>query len=434
MPASKGLTDTQIKNAKPGQKPFKLYDRDRLYLLVGTSGSKRWYWGYRSGDKDMTASLGKYPEIGLADARAARAQAAKAADQGQHPKPAKGADPLAPAQLIAGAPAPADLATDQGSLWALADEWLNKKTPGWGAGHAQKVRALLERYIRNSPLGAQQASEVTTGDLYALVTSVAVRADRQLVAGERKAEAPHNAIIVRRAVDAVFRLAIMKGLVKSNPMADLRAAEVIEKPAVRHNAKLGDNGLKALLAAVDAYGGQRLTKLAIELLMLTATRTIELRGADWQEIDFDNRVWNIPAQRMKRRIAHAVPLSSQALAVLEKLRIITSGKGWLFPNNRRPHDFMASTTINTALSNMGFGGENGNWFRAHGCRGTFSTWAYSKGHRTEAVEQQLAHLEPDETKRAYLQAEFWPERRQIMNEWGDYLQSLKAANDGANTA
>jgi len=434
MPASKGLTDTQVRNAKPGDKPRKLYDRDRLYVLVGTSGSKRWYWAYRLGDRDLTVSLGEYPETSLKDARDRQGEAAKLVANGHQPNGVKNAPPTVQS-IAAGAPA-VDGDTVPGSLWAVSKEWLAKKTPGWGEGHAHKVSALLERYVDQGPMRNLPVSKIETGDLYALITSVACRKDRSLVEGERKSEAPHNAIIVRRALDAVFRLAIMKGLIKSNPMADLRASEVIEKPATRHNTKLGDKGISELYTAVDAYGGQRLTKLAIELLMLTALRTVEVRGADWQEIDWKNRVWNVPASRMKRRIAHSVPLSIQALAVLEKLRIITGGKGWLFPNQRRPVDYMATTTINAALSNMGFGGENGNWFRAHGCRGSFYSWGQRNKFQGEALDQQLAHLEPDPVKRAYLEEQFWPERVKIMDEWGAYIDGLKNSNSSqyANAA
>ncbi|SAL55683.1 phage integrase family protein [Caballeronia udeis] len=426
MPKTKVLTDVQVKNAKPKAKPYKLSDMKRLYLLVGTSGSKRWYWAYRNGDRDCTFPLGEYPAVSLDHARDLRSAAAKEVDQGKPPtpvkvkqaKPAPATNNGAPASTPVDAPVP-------GSLWAVADEWLAKKTPNWGAGHAAKVRAMLERYVRDNPIGARPIGVVETGDLYALVTGVAVRSSVNKDAGERKAVAPHSAIILRRALDGVFRLAKMKGLIKFNPVADLRASDVVEKPAPKSNKALDSAGLVALHAAVGAYGGQMLTKLAIELLMLTALRTVEVRAADWQEIDFTNKVWNVPASRMKKRIEHAVPLSAQALAVLEKLKVLTGGKGWLFPNSRRPADYMASTTVNAALSYMGFGGDTGNWFRAHGCRGSFSTWAYGAGYRGEAIEQQLAHLEKDATKRAYLQAKFWPERVQIMDAWGAYLHGLK---------
>jgi integrase len=417
MPVTKGLTDAQIKNAKPGPKPRKLYDRDRLYLLVGVSGSKRWYWAYRMGDKDATYSIGLYPDVGLVDARKARDKAAESVARGESPggvKPAQSAQATASLSLTPGS-----------SLWAVSEEWLIKKTPNWGKAYADKVRALMERYIRDGKLGKTDVSEIETGQLYELVTSVAIRTGRDLVEGERKATAPHNAVLLRRCLDAVFRLAKIKSLIKSNPMADLRASDVIEKPKTRHNTKLDDNGLIELHTALTAYRGQRSTKLAIELLMLTALRTVEVRGADWKEIDFAGQKWNIPASRMKRRIAHSIPLSNQAISVLEKLKIITGGKGWIFPNQRRPDDFMATTTINAALGYMGFSGEKGNWFRAHGARGSFSSWAYKNGYRTEAIEQQLAHLERDETKRAYLESEFMKERIEIMGAWGNYLDSLK---------
>ena len=447
MPATKVLTDAKVRNAKPKTKPYRLYDQDRMFVNVSVAGTKRWYWAYRLAGEDKTLSLGQYPDVSLDAARDACRAAKKRVKEGLSPKAMEFEDPntqsiaqhpptSAPAISKHAAPVLTPKAGNN-SLWVVADEWLQKKNDDWEKGHADKVRALLERYVRDGALGKLPVKDVQTGDLYELVNGVAVRADRPLISGERKAKAPHSAIILRRALDAVFRLAIMKGLIKTNPMADLRASEVIVKPKVKHNAKLGDKGVIELYTALDSYGGQIQTKCAIELLMLTALRTIEVRGADWSEIDWQAKEWVVPAFRMKRRIEHSVPLSAQALSVLEKLKVVTGGKGWIFANARTKGTYMASTTINAALSYMGFGGETGNWFRAHGCRGSFSSWAYKQGYQGEAIEQQLAHLEPDPTKRAYLDEKFKDERIKIMNAWADYLDEqheVAKAQLNVNTA
>lgn len=411
MTTAKGLTEAVLKNAKPRAKAYKLYDRDRLYALVSVAGTKRWYWSYRLGDKDVSLPLGRFPDVGIKEARERRAEAAKLVDAGVHPQAYKEAA-IAVKQ-----------AEQANTLWPVAEEWLEKKSPGWGASYVTKMTNLLERYVRDG-LGARPIAEIQTGDIYALITRVAVRKKADKGIGERTKSAAHNAVILRRALDSVFRLAIMSGRAAVNPVSMLRASDVIEKPVPRHNKALDGKGLGDLYAAVGGYGGARLTRLAIELLMVTGLRTAELRGADWKEIDWEARVWDVPASRMKRRIEHSIPLSTQALTLLAELKLMTGGKGWMFPNMRRPETFMASTTINNALTNMGFKGAS--WFRAHGCRGSLSTWAYETcAYRSEAIEQQLSHLERDAVKRAYSRAQYWPERVKMMQAWGDYLSGIK---------
>lgn len=182
--------------------------------------------------------------------------------------------------------------------------------------------------------------------------------------------------------------------------------------------------LKRVLDAFTVVGTP-LTRQAMRLLLLTSVRTAELRGATWKEIDFNTATWIIPIERMKMRRPHIVPLSAQAVQVLEQIQKITGTKAaddHLFPNVKDKSRPMAATTINAALIRAGFNNER--LFRAHGARGTFSTWAHEQGFAPLAVERQLAHVEKNRASRAYNKAELLPERRKMMQDWGDYLQSV----------
>ncbi|MEX3786510.1 tyrosine-type recombinase/integrase [Paraburkholderia sp. BR14374] len=195
-------------------------------------------------------------------------------------------------------------------------------------------------------------------------------------------------------------------------------------PPTRHNRALKADELRHLLVAA-AVTGTPLTRLAMLLLLLTSVRTAELRGSTWKEIDLESAIWTIPGERMKMRHPHVVPLSTQAIEILKEVREITRAKSvddYLFPNVRDSSRPMASTTINAVLIRAGFNHER--LFRAHGARGTFSTWAYEQGFTPLAVERQLAHVETNRVSRAYNKAEFLPERQRMMQDWGDYLQDI----------
>ncbi|MGA3249152.1 MAG: Arm DNA-binding domain-containing protein, partial [Paraburkholderia sp.] len=184
MATAKGLTDAALKNTKPRAKPFKIYDRDRLYALVSVAGTKRWYWSYRLGGKDVAVPLGRYPDVSIKEARALRDEAAKLVEKGEHPKAHKEA---VIAQMKA---------EQANTLWPVVEEWLAKMKPTWGAHHAAKVEALLVRYLKTG-LGERPIAEVQTGDVYALISGVAVRKRINTDAGERRPQAPHNAVMLR---------------------------------------------------------------------------------------------------------------------------------------------------------------------------------------------------------------------------------------------
>ncbi|MGF6261082.1 integrase [Paraburkholderia youngii] len=405
------LTYPLLQNAKPQSKPYKLRDRDSMYLRVSVSGSKVWKFDYRLDGKDCSYTLGRFPDLSIADARQLRNAAAKLVASGIHPK---AYEKQLQQQTVA---------HQKNTLWPVCEEWLNDNRGNWTAYYHGQATRFLTRYVKNSQFGAMPIRDITVTHMYDLLQSIAKR--KALAGDERKAEgAPHIAIRLRQHLDAVFRRAIISGRVDSNPVAALKPSDVVTLPPTRHNRALGADELKNVLAAFSVTGTQ-LTRLAMRLLLLTSVRTVELRGATWREFDLESAIWAIPGGRMKMERAHVVPLSAQAIETLEKIKKISQPKSaddYLFPNVRDKSRPMAATTINAALVRAGFNHER--LFRAHGARGTFSTWAHEQGFAPLAIERQLAHVERNRVSRAYNKAEFLPERQKMMQAWGNYLENL----------
>lgn len=419
MKAAKTLTHSAILGAKPKDKPYKLSDTDRLYVLVSVAGKRYWKWNYRLDGKDCTYTIGTFPTVGLAEARERRMAAEKLVKQGIHP-----ADHEEDQRLKAKAEKAA-------TFWSVAEEWINANKIKWSPYYVTQVETFMQRYVRDTAFGKRPIRQITTGELYELVKGVAQRTERKGM--ERKATgAPTLAILIRQWCGAVFRLAIVSGRADRNPVADLKANDVIVRPKVKNNRALSVQELRDFLKALQGFTGQRTTGIAIELLMLTFVRTTELRAATWGEFDLENAVWTIPAERMKIKDAgdHVVPLASQAVALLKELRGVAgtpkSGPLWLFPNYRRESDCMTATTINRALERMGFNGKGSIGFSGHGFRGTASTLLHETGYRPEVIEVQLAHQERNQVKAVYNKAKYLAERTTMMQQWADYIDSLKA--------
>ena len=419
MKATKVLTHSAISGAKPTEKPYKLSDTDRLYVLVTVSGKKYWKWNYRLDGQDSTYTFGTFPDIGLSDARERRIAAEKLVQKGIHP-----AENDEDQRLKAKAEKAA-------TFWSVAEEWIAANKINWSPYYTKQVETYMQRYVRDTAFGKRPIRQMTTGEVYELVTGVAKRS--VLKDEERKATgAPTLAILLRQWCSAVFRLAVVSGRAERNPVADLKASDVIVRPKVKNNRALSVPELRDFLKALKNFSGQRTTSIAIEMLMLTFVRTAELRAATWNEFDLDKAVWTIPASRMKIKNAgdHVVPLSAQVLNLLKELREFVgtpnSGPLWLFPNYRRDDACMTSTAINRALERMGFNGKNTIGFSGHGFRGTASTLLHERGYRSEVIEAQLAHTERNAVKAAYNKAKYIAERTTMMQQWADYLEALKA--------
>ncbi len=229
------------------------------------------------------------------------------------------------------------------------------------------------------------------------------------------------ALLVRQWSSAVFRYAVATLRADADPAAALKGA--IHRPRVQHHKPLAREQIGEFSQALEQYGGYRTTVIALRLMLLTFVRTVELRKAEWIEFDLDRAEWRIPAERMKMRESHIVPLSAQAVELLRELSSLTGGRRLLFPNYRKPNECMTATTLNRALERMGFNGKDSIGFSAHGFRATASTMLNEMGYRSDVIERQLAHAERNKVRASYNQAEYLEERRQMMQAWADDIDA-----------
>ena len=391
------LTDTAIRKAKPGAKPVKLADGGGLYLLLRPDGARWWRWDYRRPvtGKRNTLSLGTYPETGLADARARHAEARKALAAGIDPGEQRKAEKAA------------GLERAGNSFEVVAREWLAKQT--WVAGYRDKVDAWMVNDVFPY-IGGKPVAEVTAPDF--------LRVARRIE--ERGAiESAHR---ILQNCGQVMRYAIATGRADRNPVADLKGA--LTTAEGRHHAAITDPlALGGLLRAIEGYYGDPVTRAALKLSGLLFVRPGELRHAEWEEIDLDKAEWNIPADKMKMRQPHLVPLCDQAVAILRELHPLTGRGQYVFPGARSPRRPMSNNAINAALRRMGYDTDT---MTAHGFRATARTLLDEVlGFRPDYIEHQLAHAVRDPNGRAYNRTAHLAERRKMMQGWADYLHNLR---------
>lgn len=387
------LSDTAIRKAKPKEKPFKLTDGGGLFLLVQPSGSKWWRYKYRFGGKEKLLALGSYPETGLLNARKRHLQAREDLAAGKDPGEAKRS-----AKRHASIKA-------QNNFESIAREWLEKSSNKWSPNYADDVKKRLENHIFRK-LGHRPLADIATTDILDVL---------------RVIEASGALHMARRMIQIcaqVYRYAIVTGRTDRNPVTDLRGA--LKAPVRTHHSYLKADELPEFLQKLEAYDGYLETKLALKLLLLTFVRTVELRGSKWTEIDFDKAEWRIPAERMKMKELHIVPLSRQAVAVLLELQKHTGNREHLFPNQQNPISFMSENTMLFALYRMGYHSRT----TGHGFRSTASTILNENGFMPDVIERQLAHGERNKVRAAYNHAQYLPERKKMMQWWADYLDGV----------
>jgi integrase len=389
------LTDTAIRNAKIQNKQYKLTDEKGMYLLVNKAG-KYFRLDYRFAGKRKTLALGVYPDVKLFKAREKRDDARKLI--------ANGIDP----GQVRKVQKSIKIEQTENSFEAIAREWHGKYSSNWADSHAQKLIRRLELYIFPW-LGSRPIAEITPPELLAVLRRV-----------ESKGilETAHRA---HQNCGQVFRYAIATGRAERDPSADLRGA----LPPVKHGRmatitepkKIGE-----LLRATDGYEGTPVAKCALRLAPLVFVRPGELRHAEWEEIDLDNAEWRIPAEKMKMKDPHIVPLSKQAVEVLSEIQPITGQGRYVFPSIRTNSRPMSENTVLAALRRMGYAKEE---MSGHGFRAMASTVLHELGWPSDIIERQLAHAERNSIKAAYNHAQHLPERRRMMQVWADYLDSLK---------
>lgn len=387
------LTDKAARAAKGREKPYKRADGGGLYLLITPDDRRYWRLKYRLAGKEKVFSIGVYPEVSIAEARIARDEARALIKSGRDPVVAKKQERLA-AELSAA-----------NTFHAVALEWVEQNRNRWTPGHADRVLDSLKADIFPH-LGERPISEIAAPELLAVLRKV------------EKRGALETAQRLLQRCGAVFRYAIVTHRANRNPAIDIRGS--IRQPKRKNYAALSAADLPEYLRKLEAYDGQPLTKLALKLLALTFVRSGELRGAEWSEIDFDKAEWRIPAERMKMRAAHIVPLSRQALAVLEELKTLTGNGKLLFPGQSKADKPMSENTMLYALYRMGYHSRA----TGHGFRATASTILNEQSWRADAIERQLAHAERNKVRAAYHRSEYLPDRRKMMQAWADYLDAL----------
>jgi integrase len=392
------LTDTAIKKAKPKATAYKIADGGGLYLLVAPNGSKLWRYKYRIGGKEFTFAIGPYSEVSLATAREVHTNSRKLVSQSIHPLHHRKAEEL-------------KKTTDAANTFkAIASEWIVKNKGRWTPYYLRQVERFMASDVYPS-IGALPIKQVTAAHLLTILKKVEGRGAETV------------AINIRQWCSQAFRHAVANLQVDADPTAALKGA--VARPKVKHNTPLSAKEIPAFMTALGKFGGYRTTAIAVELLLLTFVRTVELRKATWSEFDLEAALWRIPAERMKMKTEHLVPLSSQAVALVKELHEWTGSRNYLFPNYRTPKDCMTATTVNRALERMGYRGK----FSAHGFRSTASTLLHELGYRPEVIERQLAHAERNKVKAAYNHAEYLKERKTMMQQWASYIVSLCGGAD-----
>lgn len=384
------LTDAAVRNAKPREKPYKIFDAGGLFLWIQPSGGKWWRYKYRFAGKEKLLALGSYPDVSLADARERHTEARKVLANGNDPAEVK-KDAKRQALL-----------NSVTTFEALAREWCESRKHKWVTSYGEAMLTRLESHVFPK-IGSRPIADITAPELLAVLRIV---------------ESTGALDLAQRLLQAsgqIFRYAIATGRAERNPAVDLRGA--LKPPVRKHQAYLKADELPEYLQKLDAYDGSLQTKLALKFLLLTFVRTGELRGAEWKEFNLDEAVWRIPAERMKMRSPHIVPLSRQAVDVLRKLHPLTGQWRFVFPNQHKPSGCMSENTMLFGLYRMGYHSKA----TGHGFRSTASTILNEHGFAPDVIERQLAHVERNQVRAAYNHAQYLPERREMMQWWADFL-------------
>lgn len=384
------LNDMQIRRAKPETKAYTLGDGQGLSLLIEPNGSKSWRFRYRFAGKPKMISLGVYPTITLADARSRRDDARKLVAEGKNPSEVRKEQKIA-------------LQTESESAFEkIATEWHQMKSAKWSEGYASDIMEAFQNdifpYVGTRPVG-----EIKPLELLNVLRKIEKRGALEKM---RK---------VRQRCSEVFRYAIATGRAEFNPAADLSSALEVHQSS--HFPFLKADEIPDFLRALDSYTGSRLVQIATKLLMITGVRTIELRAALWLEFDLDNAIWEIPAERMKMRRPHLVPLSTQALDLLNEIKIMTGNYRYVFPGRNDPNKSMSEASINQLIKRIGYGGK----VTGHGFRHSLSTILHEQGYESVWIEMQLAHVDKNNIRGTYNHALYLSQRNIMMQWYSNYI-------------
>ena len=403
------LNDRQIKNAKPAEKPFKLNDGKGLYLYINTSGGKLWRFDFSHNSKRKTLSIGKYPTISLVEARQAAENARRLLVSGQDPSEAKQQEKRE------------RQAAALNTFESIARRWHTDNLHRWKENHAARVLRYFETDVF-PVIGAMSIQEIRVSDIKAVIDGVMARGVN------------NTAEKIREWTGAIFDYAVMLEIVETNPAYSLRkyipSKQTDHRPALPRE-ELTEFFHRLILAEIEPQN-----RIALILNMLTFLRSTELRGGQWNEIDFDAAMWTVPAQRMKHektapKPPHAVPLADWTLELLAELKELTGNTPFLFPSRTKTDGFISDATIGRIIERMGYKGR----VTPHGFRSLASSVLNEQGFNPDAIERQLAHIENNKIRAAYNRADYLNERKEFMQWYSDFLrerynQALRLIQDG----
>lgn len=385
------LTDTKIRQTKPGEKDIKLTDSNGLYLLIKPNGSKLWRYRFRLGKKETVYAIGAYPEISLAQARQDRDAARELVKKGVNPSHHRQISKIN------------QLSENNDTFKSIAQEWIDKKK-GKTDKYIQSIERDFENYVYPT-IGNMPIKQITPAQIMYCLDKCEKLG--YIIAG----------INIRQRMSGVFTLAIRTLRATADPT--IHFIDYFERPKTNHAQSMPLQDLKKYVQALETCLSTRPVVIAAKLQLLTATRMIEIRRAEWSEFDLDAAKWNIQPDKMKRRRFHQVPLPKQAIEILNELQSITGHQQRLFPNTRNPNLMMGATTINCVMSTMGLP------YTAHDIRATAATHLSEKGYPKEYIDAQLSHAKENATDAAYFHARYIAARAEMMQDWADFLDSLK---------
>ncbi len=389
------LTDIKVRSLKARDRQYKVTDGRGLFLVITPTGSKYWRFRYRFADREKSLAIGVYPDISLAEARdkahEARKLLANDKDPGAEKQSKKRAMKLAA----------------QNTFEMVAREWFQKNSTQWVDSHGERIIRRLEKDVFPW-LGKRPITEISAPEILSVLQRIENRGAN---------ETAHR---THQNFGQIFRYAIAAGYAENDPSPHLRGA--LKPVQQRHHASITDpKKIGELLRAINSYEGFFVTKCALQLAPLFFVRPGELRKAEWSEFDFQNAEWRIPASKMKMRELHIVPLSTQAVAILQELHILTGNGQYVFPSVRTSKRPMSENTVTGALRRLGYTSDE---MTGHGFRSMACTILNEQGWNRDAIERQLAHAERNNIRAAYNYAEYLPERRKMMQAWADYLDDL----------
>lgn len=395
------LTDTTIKSSKAKDKDYKLSDNRGLFLLVTKTGGKHWKLNYLFDDKEQKLSLGKYPEITLVQARALREKYNSDIANGINPSEVKKEKKRLKQQ---------EEIKQENTLNKISDEFFIQIENSVTEKYLTKLKSYYTNHIK-ATLGTKPIKEIQRADIIKIVDEMQ---NKGIIESAKK---------TLNLIERIYKFSIAREYTEHNIIADFDKSIVLKKSIVKHHATITDDKtIKILLDAINNYSGETVTRYALKIIPYLALRPIELRSLEWSYINLKDNLIVIPANKMKMRLEHIIPITSTVKQMIEELREHTADNKYLFKNAVYKDRYMSENTINTALRRMGFSKDE---IVSHGFRSMFSTIAHEKSSfKHEVIETQLAHSVGSSVSQAYNRAKYLDERVELMQWWSDYLDNL----------